>query len=287
MSTPSRTRPARGPARRRPLAVAAAGLPAPPPRRAGVMLGTALTGVGLTIAIPLVTKALIDGPITDGELGAVLPLGPARPGPRRARGGADLVAPLGAVQRRARRRDRDAPRPLRAPPAAADELPHQVAVGPAALARHHRPQRHPPLLRLRPAVPGRQHRCRSSSSRVVLLTMYWPLGLVVAATAVPIVWLSMRFEKAYVVVSRRVQDQQGDLATLAEEGAVGIRVIKSFGRSEHVSGQFEAAARQLRATSMDKVRLSAQVLDLPQGDPQPRRRGRAAARRDRRRPRRS
>ncbi len=74
--------------------------------------------------------------------------------------------------------------------------------------------------------------------------MYWPLGLVVAAAAVPIVWLSMRFEKQYVVVSRRVQDEQGDLATLAEEGAVGIRVIKSFGRSEHVSRQYEAAARR-------------------------------------------
>jgi ATP-binding cassette subfamily B protein len=67
----------------------------------------------------------------------------------------------------------------------------------------------------------------------------------------------MRFEKAYVVVSRRVQDEQGDLATRAEEGAVGIRVIKSFGRSEHVSEQYEAQARKLYATSMDKVRLSA------------------------------
>ncbi len=87
--------------------------------------------------------------------------------------------------------------------------------------------------------------------------MYWPLGLVVAATAAPIVWLSMRFEKGYVVVSRRVQDEQGDLATRAEEGAVGIRVIKSFGRADHVSGQYEAAARKLYGTSMDKVRLSA------------------------------
>jgi len=92
---------------------------------------------------------------------------------------------------------------------------------------------------------------------IVLLDMYWPLGLVVAAAAAPIVWLSMRFEKAYVVVSRKVQDEQGDLATLAEEGAVGIRVIKSFGRSEHVSRQYESAARKLRATSMDKVQLSA------------------------------
>ena len=67
----------------------------------------------------------------------------------------------------------------------------------------------------------------------------------------------MRFEKGYVVLSRRVQDQQGDLATRAEEGAVGIRVIKAFGRSEHVSRQYDDAATKLRDTSMDKVRLSA------------------------------
>jgi ATP-binding cassette subfamily B protein len=92
---------------------------------------------------------------------------------------------------------------------------------------------------------------------LVLLHMYWPLGLVVAATAAPIVWLSMRFEKRYVVVSRRVQDQQGDLATLAEEGAVGIRVIKSFGRSGYVGRQYDDAARRLWVTSIDKVKLSA------------------------------
>ena len=38
----------------------------------------------------------------------------------------------------------------------------------------------------------------------VLLHMYWPLGLVVAATAIPVIWLSMRFVKAYVVVSEPV-----------------------------------------------------------------------------------
>jgi ATP-binding cassette subfamily B protein len=67
----------------------------------------------------------------------------------------------------------------------------------------------------------------------------------------------MRFEKAYVVVSRQVQDEQGDLATRAEEGAVGIRVIKAFGRSDHVSADYDAAARKLRGTSLEKVRLSA------------------------------
>lgn len=68
-----------------------------------------------------------------------------------------------------------------------------------------------------------------------------------AAAAVPIVVLSMRFERTYVVISRRVQDEQGDLATLAEEGAVGVRVIKSFGRSEHVARQYEASADRFSA----------------------------------------
>jgi len=80
---------------------------------------------------------------------------------------------------------------------------------------------------------------------------------VVAFTAAPIVWLSMRFEKGYVVLSRRVQDEQGDLATRAEEGAVGIRLIKSFGRSEHISRDYETAAEKLRGTSIEKVRLAA------------------------------
>jgi ATP-binding cassette subfamily B protein len=59
------------------------------------------------------------------------------------------------------------------------------------------------------------------------------------------------------VLSRRVQDEQGDLATRAEEGAVGIRVIKSFGRSDHVSADYDAAAQKLRGTSLEKVRLAA------------------------------
>ncbi|MGH3385078.1 MAG: ABC transporter ATP-binding protein, partial [Nocardioidaceae bacterium] len=58
------------------------------------------------------------------------------------------------------------------------------------------------------------------------------------------------------VVSRKVQDEQGDLATLVEESAVGVRVIKAFGRRRHVYDSFDDAARTLYGTSIDKVRLS-------------------------------
>jgi ATP-binding cassette subfamily B protein len=221
-----------------------------------VMAAAAVGAVGLTITIPLVTKAIIDGPITDRHLAALLPLGLL------ALGLGVLEAFLIWVRR---------------------WVQSNAVLGLETEIRHDlyaRLQELPMSFHTKWESGQLLSRATQDLSSIrrfagfgllflvlnilqvtvvtgVLLHLYWPLGLVVAAAALPVIWLSMRFEKAYVVVSRRVQDEQGDLATLAEEGAVGIRVIKSFGRSEHVSAQYESAARKLYDTSMDKVRLSA------------------------------
>ncbi|MEV4170832.1 ABC transporter ATP-binding protein [Nonomuraea sp. NPDC049709] len=97
---------------------------------------------------------------------------------------------------------------------------------------------------------------------VLLLNMYWPLGLLVLASSVPIVWTSLRFEKRYIRISRQVQDEQGDLATLVEESALGIRTIKAFGRRHHVYDRYDDAALKVYGTSMDKVRLSAKFFSF-------------------------
>ena len=221
-----------------------------------IMLATSLGGVVLTIAIPLVTKALIDGPITDHDLGAVLPLGM-------------LALGLGVLEAVLIfwRRWVQSNAVLHVETQMRHDLYEHLQALPMSF--HSRWQSGQLLSRATTDLSAIRRFAGFGMlflvinvvqlvvTVAVLLHMYWPLGLVVAATAAPIVWLSMRFEKAYVVVSRRVQDQQGDLATRAEEGAVGIRVIKSFGRSNHVSGQYDAAARKLYETSMDKVRLSA------------------------------
>ena len=221
-----------------------------------VMASAAIAAVGLTITIPLVTKALIDGPITEHDLSGVLPLGLL------ALGLGVLEAVLIWVRRWFQS---DAVLLLET------EIRHDLyeRLQQLPMSFHTKWQSGQLLSRVTTDLSAIRrftgfgllflvlNILQLTVTTGVLLHMYWPLGLVVAATAVPIVWLSMRFEKSYVVVSRRVQDEQGDLATRAEEGAVGIRVIKSFGRAEHVSGQYDAAARQLHATSMDKVRLSA------------------------------
>ncbi|MDF5751069.1 ABC transporter ATP-binding protein [Spongiactinospora sp. TRM90649] len=91
----------------------------------------------------------------------------------------------------------------------------------------------------------------------LLLHLHWPLGLLVAASAVPLVVMSLRFERRYIRISRQVQDEQGDLATFVEEAAVGVRTIRSFGRRHHVYDIYDESARRLFRSSMDKVRLSA------------------------------
>jgi ATP-binding cassette, subfamily B, bacterial len=221
-----------------------------------IMLVTSMSGVVVAISIPLVIKALIDGPIEDHRASGVLPLGL-------------LVLGLGVleafliwwrrwVQNKAvlaveTQMRRDLYDRLQELPMSfhsqwqSGQLLSRATTDLSAIRRFFGFGMLFLLVNITQVVV----------TTLVLLNMYWPLGLVVAATSAPIVWLSMRFEKAYVVVSRRVQDQQGDLATLAEEGAVGIRVIKSFGRTDHVSDQYDAAARTLLETSVDKVRLSA------------------------------
>src|SRR3954451_24083768 len=94
---------------------------------------------------------------------------------------------------------------------------------------------------------------------VLLLITYWPLGLVVLLTTVPLTAVGLRWEKRYNVQSRSVQDQQGELATDVEEAIQGIRVVKSMGRSRLVFDRYDAKALRLRGQQLDKVRTLAML----------------------------
>jgi ATP-binding cassette subfamily B protein len=91
----------------------------------------------------------------------------------------------------------------------------------------------------------------------LLFATYLPLGAVCFATTLPVIWLAKRFGAQYSQVSRQVQDQQGDLATLVEEAASGMRVVKAFGRGPLMREHFGVAARTLRGSALDLVRIRA------------------------------
>jgi ATP-binding cassette subfamily B protein len=94
---------------------------------------------------------------------------------------------------------------------------------------------------------------------VILVSMSWLLGLVFLACSIPLWIVGYRFEGRYSEVSRRSQDQAGDLATAVEESVHGIRVLKAFGRGKHALSSFRVQAESLRSTEIEKARLDASI----------------------------
>jgi ATP-binding cassette subfamily B protein len=93
----------------------------------------------------------------------------------------------------------------------------------------------------------------------ILVSMNWMLGLAFLVASLPLWVVGYRFEGRYSEVSRRSQDQQGDLATAVEESVHGIRVLKAFGRGKHALSTFRAQAETLRSTELEKGRLEAAI----------------------------
>jgi ATP-binding cassette, subfamily B, bacterial len=221
-----------------------------------LMGGAALTGVFASLGVPLVTKEMIDGPIAHHEVGPILPLGLLALALGLTEAGLILVRRW--VQARA---------VLGFETAVRNDLYEHIQELPMEF--HSRWQSGQLLSRITMDLSSIRrfmgfgllflfiNIIQLTLVTLLLLKLFWPLGLVVALSAVPIIYLSKRFESRYVVVSRQVQDQQGDVATAVEEAAVGYRAIKSFGRRRHSQANFHDKTQKLYETSMEKVRLSA------------------------------
>lgn len=102
---------------------------------------------------------------------------------------------------------------------------------------------------------------------VLMLDLDWQLALVVVLCMLPIAYFSHTFHEKYKVIARRLQDQQGDLTTIIEEMATGVRIIKAFGRMPLMQKRFEDQASLLRTTSLTgiaaRARLWTQLNFLP------------------------
>ena len=101
----------------------------------------------------------------------------------------------------------------------------------------------------------------------LLMAIYWPLAVLVVLLSLPLIWIMYKFEHLYRVRSRSVQDQQGELTTLVEESAGGIRTIKAFGRSGTVYGRYDEQARRMRDLEMGKIQLLALIWAIIEAHP--------------------
>jgi ATP-binding cassette subfamily B protein len=101
----------------------------------------------------------------------------------------------------------------------------------------------------------------------ILLAMYWPLGVVVVVSIVPITATVLHFQRQFTKLSRLAQDQSGNVATHVEEQALGLRVVKAFGREEYAYRRFDERATDLFDTELRKVGVSAKFWTLLEAIP--------------------
>jgi ATP-binding cassette subfamily B protein len=228
------------------------------------MIAAAIGAAAAEIAIPLLIKSVIDGAIAHHERGLLIPLGLAAIG----LGAADAM--LNLIRRWVQ------------------------ANAVAEMEKNIRDDLYAHLQRLEPAfhdgwqsgqLLSRATTDLSSIRRfagfgivfllisiltfaavtVLLIKLNWWLGLVTGCMFVPVLAFCTRFERKYKVLSRRVQDQEGDLATLIEEAATGVRVLKALGRAPEAAAGHAAQATEVYRTQVAKARLLGgfwSVLDL-------------------------
>ncbi|MGH3207884.1 MAG: ABC transporter ATP-binding protein [Trebonia sp.] len=99
----------------------------------------------------------------------------------------------------------------------------------------------------------------------LLISLNWWLGLITGAMFAPVLVFCTRFERRYKILARRAQDQDGDLTTLVEEAATGVRVLKALGRGPEAGQVHLAQAARLGDTRVGMARLLGafwSVLDL-------------------------
>src|SRR5580658_946989 len=219
-----------------------------------LMLAAAITAAGAEIAIPLLIKGIIDGPIARGNARALLPLGLA-------------ATALGVLQ------------------AALNLYRRWVqASAVTSLEQSMRDALYAHLQRLHAGFhddwQSGQLLSRATTDLAairrfagfgtiffvtnvvtfvavvaLLIRLNWWLGLLTGCVFLPVVVLCTRFERRYRVLSRRAQDQQGDLATYVEEAATGVRVLKALGRRDQAAEQHGAQAALVQETQVQKARL--------------------------------
>ena len=102
----------------------------------------------------------------------------------------------------------------------------------------------------------------------LLLSIDPPLGLLVVLAIAPLALFTRKFELRYGRDARRVQDLTGDLATSVEESALGIRVIKSYGRRPEMLESFTKDAAALRRAELTKIGTLARFWAVLEGQPQ-------------------
>ena len=107
-----------------------------------------------------------------------------------------------------------------------------------------------------------QHALTIVTVTVVLFVYEWRLALVVLAMAPLIVGIAYRYSRVSHPVLRNVQQQLGEVATVAEESIVGVHVVKSFAQERRRRERFRRSSDEVFHASVHANRQRAVYVPL-------------------------
>src|SRR5918996_885272 len=97
---------------------------------------------------------------------------------------------------------------------------------------------------------------------IALFVLDWRLALAALAVTPLIVALAYRYSRVSHPVLRGVQQKMADVATVAEEGIVGVHVVKAFARERDQSAKFAGRSEDVFAESVRANRQRAVYVPL-------------------------
>ena len=230
------------------------------------MLAVALASLAATVAIPLMTKAVIDGPVRHHDQRLLWVLGTAATG-----------LGVGEAVLWIIRRWLVANATMGAEADIRKDLYARLQILP--LSFHNRWQSGQLLSRIMNDLATVRrflsfvvvflllNTVQIIAVLVILLVLYWPLGVLVCVSIVPVMVAVQHYRRQYMQLSRQAQDQSGRVATHVEESALGLRTVKAFGREDYVFARFDEAAETLCDIGIRKVSVSARFWTLLQAIP--------------------
>ncbi|WP_233120747.1 ABC transporter ATP-binding protein [Tessaracoccus sp. ZS01] len=96
----------------------------------------------------------------------------------------------------------------------------------------------------------------------IMVVTLWQVGVAVLISVIPVVIAVFALMGRFGRISRRVQDQTGDVASAAEESLHGVRVIRSFGRTRHSFEAFDKRAAALAESGVRRMNLASVLWTL-------------------------
>lgn len=95
-----------------------------------------------------------------------------------------------------------------------------------------------------------------------MLVINWKIALIVIATLIPLVGLSIYFQRKMLISSRLIRKHNARITASYNEGIAGVKTTKTLGREAENLSEFEGMSTDMYAASVRRAFLSAVYLPL-------------------------